>query len=162
MHITKPTKSLAKRPPFLVFLTSKLYSNQLQAQVAPNGWRTYSANLSNPMSHLFLTQVNPPNHMRAFPLVSLTLKWLGRNPQRNHLLILLHPAPQSSLTICLLDPLSPTLPTPLPVPPPSTPTLVPSPEIPPIFPKNPTASTSQSQNEAQHEFTDLQLTLMIP
>ncbi|MBW0563170.1 hypothetical protein O181_102885 [Austropuccinia psidii MF-1] len=39
---------------------------------------------------------------------------------------------------------------------------VPSSDIPPIAPENPTASPTQSHNEACQEFTDLQLTLMIP
>ncbi|MBW0477903.1 hypothetical protein O181_017618 [Austropuccinia psidii MF-1] len=42
-----------KRPWFLVCLVSKLHSNQLQDQVAPNGQRTYSENPPNTMSHLF-------------------------------------------------------------------------------------------------------------
>ncbi|MBW0519909.1 hypothetical protein O181_059624 [Austropuccinia psidii MF-1] len=44
------------------------------------------------------------------------------------------------------------------VPPPSTPTQ----EIPPIAPKNPTANSLNSNNEACQEFTDRQATLMIP
>ncbi|MBW0507804.1 hypothetical protein O181_047519 [Austropuccinia psidii MF-1] len=38
----------------------------------------------------------------------------------------------------------------------------PSPEIPPISPKDPTASSPQSHNEAWQEFMELRLTLMIP
>ncbi|MBW0489591.1 hypothetical protein O181_029306 [Austropuccinia psidii MF-1] len=44
----------------------------------------------------------------------------------------------------------------------SPPASTPSPEIPPIASMNPTASSSQSHNEAQKEFTDLFPTLMIP
>ncbi|MBW0530560.1 hypothetical protein O181_070275 [Austropuccinia psidii MF-1] len=65
-------------------------------------------------------------------------------------LVPLHPHPQSSLTICPLDP------------PPSTPTPVPSLEIPPIAPENPTAYSPHSHNEALQEFADMQQTLMIP
>ncbi|MBW0484409.1 hypothetical protein O181_024124 [Austropuccinia psidii MF-1] len=76
-----------KKLPFLICLASKLRSNQLQAQVAPNGWRTCSKNPPNTMSHLF----NPPNlkshHMRTLQLVSLNLRWLRHNPQRNLLVI---------------------------------------------------------------------------
>ncbi|MBW0499080.1 hypothetical protein O181_038795 [Austropuccinia psidii MF-1] len=42
------------------------------------------------------------------------------------------------------------------------PTLAPSPEIPPISPRNPTASSPHSHNEVQQELTNLKLTLMIP
>ncbi|MBW0500682.1 hypothetical protein O181_040397 [Austropuccinia psidii MF-1] len=38
----------------------------------------------------------------------------------------------------------------------------PTPEIPPISPKDPTASSPHSQDEAWQEFTDLQQTRMIP
>ncbi|MBW0584015.1 hypothetical protein O181_123730 [Austropuccinia psidii MF-1] len=38
----------------------------------------------------------------------------------------------------------------------------PSPEIPPVAPKIPTASSPHSHNESWQEFTNLQLTLMIP
>ncbi|MBW0462884.1 hypothetical protein O181_002599 [Austropuccinia psidii MF-1] len=54
------------------------------------------------------------------------------------------------------------------VPPPSTPTPVPSLEIPPISPKNlaasspPVQGSPHSHNEACQEFTDLQLTLIVP
>ncbi|MBW0464862.1 hypothetical protein O181_004577 [Austropuccinia psidii MF-1] len=44
---------------------------------------------------------------------------------------------------------------PPPVPPPSTPTAVPSTEIPPISPRNPTASSPQSHDEAQKEYMEL-------
>ncbi|MBW0578177.1 hypothetical protein O181_117892, partial [Austropuccinia psidii MF-1] len=65
---------------------AKLHGNRFQAQVAPEGWRTYSANPSNPMSHLFQAQINPQNDMRTLRLVSLNLRWLRPNPQRNLLL----------------------------------------------------------------------------
>ncbi|MBW0570432.1 hypothetical protein O181_110147 [Austropuccinia psidii MF-1] len=42
--------------PFLVCLASKPRSNPLQAQVAPNCQRDYSANPPEPKSHLFLPQ----------------------------------------------------------------------------------------------------------
>ncbi|MBW0575707.1 hypothetical protein O181_115422 [Austropuccinia psidii MF-1] len=48
------------------------------------------------------------------------------------------------------------------VPSPSTPTPVPSTVIPPIAPKNPTASSPHSHDEPRQEFTDLQPTLIIP
>ncbi|MBW0523800.1 hypothetical protein O181_063515 [Austropuccinia psidii MF-1] len=67
----------------LICLASKLRGNPLQARVAPNGRRTYSANPPNTMSHLFQAQVKPQNHMRTLLLVSLNLRWLQCNPQRN-------------------------------------------------------------------------------
>ncbi|MBW0593063.1 hypothetical protein O181_132778 [Austropuccinia psidii MF-1] len=124
---------------FLVCLASKLRGNQIQAQVAPDGRRTHSASPPNPMSHLFLALVHPPNHMRTFQLVSL--RWLQCNPRRNLLLILLHPLHNHHQQYAhwIPPPLPPSatpLLSPL-VPPPSTST----PEIPPIAAKNPNTSS---------------------
>ncbi|MBW0549314.1 hypothetical protein O181_089029 [Austropuccinia psidii MF-1] len=69
--------------PFLVCLASKPRGNPLQAQVAPDGQRNYSANPPKPKSHLFLARVHPPNLLWLLRLVSQNLRWLLRNPQRN-------------------------------------------------------------------------------
>ncbi|MBW0539531.1 hypothetical protein O181_079246, partial [Austropuccinia psidii MF-1] len=76
-------ESNARTLPFLVCLGSKPRRNPLQAQVAPDGQRNYSANSPKPKSHLFLAQVHPPNHLRTIRLVSQNLRWLLRNPRRN-------------------------------------------------------------------------------
>ncbi|MBW0484005.1 hypothetical protein O181_023720 [Austropuccinia psidii MF-1] len=138
---------------FLVCLASKLRGNPLQAQVAPDGWGTYSASPPNTMSHLFQAQVNPLNQMRTLRLVSLNLRWLQHNQWRNLLvstffyffLVPKFPSP-------LLQP-SPACP--------ATPALVICPLAPQV-PKNPTASSPHSHDEAFQEFTNLKLTLMIP
>ncbi|MBW0573685.1 hypothetical protein O181_113400 [Austropuccinia psidii MF-1] len=84
---TPRTKPPDKTLPFLVCLASKPCGNPLQAQVAPDGQRNYSANPPKPKRHLFLAQVHPPNHMRKIRLVSQNLRWLLRNPWRNLLLV---------------------------------------------------------------------------
>ncbi|MBW0579025.1 hypothetical protein O181_118740 [Austropuccinia psidii MF-1] len=78
---------------FLVCLESKPHGNPLQAQVAPDGQRNYSANPPKPKSNLFLARVHPPNHLRTIQLMSQNLRWLLHNPRRNLLLVLPLPAP---------------------------------------------------------------------
>ncbi|MBW0591692.1 hypothetical protein O181_131407 [Austropuccinia psidii MF-1] len=84
-----PNKTLL----FLVCLASKPRGNPLQALVAPNGQRNYSANPPEPKSHLFLARVHPPNQLRTIRLMSQNLRWLLRNPRRNLLLVPPLPAP---------------------------------------------------------------------
>ncbi|MBW0542295.1 hypothetical protein O181_082010 [Austropuccinia psidii MF-1] len=134
---------------------------------APDGWRTYSVNPPNTMSHLFQAQVHPLNHMRMFQLVSLKSVWLQCINQRNLLVStfpffcffpvpkfpspLLGPSSAHPTTCCLViiinnipvgcTPLPPSSPIPNPTPPvpsSSTPTLVPSLESPPIAPRTQT------------------------
>ncbi|MBW0540314.1 hypothetical protein O181_080029 [Austropuccinia psidii MF-1] len=62
-----------KTHPFHVCLASKPYGNALQGRVAPDAWRTHSANPPNTMIHLFLARLHPLNHMR----------WLQCNTRRN-------------------------------------------------------------------------------
>ncbi|MBW0519796.1 hypothetical protein O181_059511 [Austropuccinia psidii MF-1] len=154
MPKTKPTESPATR-----------HSHSLHAlrenSAAPDGWRTYSVNPPNTMSHLFHAQVHPLNHMRTFQLVSLKPMWLQCIHQRNLLVStflffsffpvpkfpspLLGPSPADPTTPCLViiinntpvgcPPPPPSSPFPKPTPPvpsSSTPTRVPSLESPPI------------------------------
>ncbi|MBW0520745.1 hypothetical protein O181_060460 [Austropuccinia psidii MF-1] len=141
---------------FLVCLASKLRGNQPQAQVAPNGWRTYSANPPKPMSHLFLARVHPPNHMRMFQLVSLNLRWLQHNPWRNLLV-----SPKFSSPFLQPSPARPTPPhsiiiindTPVGSPPPLSPSLTPppSPHVP--LPSTPIPLPSQFPQELHRLLT---------
>ncbi|MBW0558216.1 hypothetical protein O181_097931 [Austropuccinia psidii MF-1] len=50
----------------IICIASKPHGNPLQALVAPDGQRNYSANPPEQKSHLFLAQVHPPNHLRTF------------------------------------------------------------------------------------------------
>ncbi|MBW0479602.1 hypothetical protein O181_019317 [Austropuccinia psidii MF-1] len=125
-------------------------------------WDSNTKNPPNPMSHLFLAQFHPLNHMRMFQLVSLNLRWLQCNPWRNLLVspslsspfLLQSPAHSAPPPFIIIIDDMPVRSSPC-VPPPFNSTLVPSPEIPPISPKNPTASSPHSHNEALQELTDL-------
>ncbi|MBW0508637.1 hypothetical protein O181_048352 [Austropuccinia psidii MF-1] len=118
------------------------------------------------MSHLFLAQIHPPNHLRTFRLVSHDLKWLQCNPRRN-LLVSLNftfftipnfssPFLQSS-PACHATPHSVIIIN-------DTPAGSPPPQCPqqphcllPLVPSSP-----HSHNDACQEFTNLGPTLMIP
>ncbi|MBW0514519.1 hypothetical protein O181_054234 [Austropuccinia psidii MF-1] len=122
-HVLSPMgfkcqKKNPPNPPFLVCLMSKLCGNQLQAPVAPNGGRTYSADTSTcePEPEVALTQ-SMDNPFGMSPLSSF--------PVPNIPSPLLHPSPA-----CTTTPLSIIIIDNMPVSPPPTP--VTSPEIPPI------------------------------
>ncbi|MBW0482894.1 hypothetical protein O181_022609 [Austropuccinia psidii MF-1] len=118
---------------FLVCLASKLRGNPRQAQVAPNGRRTYSESPPNTMSHIFQAQVNPLNQMRTLRLVGLSLLWLQHHPWRK--LFACAATPPYVIIIngmCVGSP------------PPSTPTA----EIPPSSSESPTTSSPHSHKEA--------------
>ncbi|MBW0533793.1 hypothetical protein O181_073508 [Austropuccinia psidii MF-1] len=118
-----------------------------------------SRNPPSTMRYLFLARVHPLNHLRTFPLVSQSLRWLQRKPQRN-LLVSHHfsffTPINFSLPLLQAPPARPTTPrsviiindTPIQSPPPSTTTPVPS--------------SPHSHNGACHKYTDLRPTLMIP
>ncbi|MBW0495827.1 hypothetical protein O181_035542 [Austropuccinia psidii MF-1] len=131
---------------FNVCLARKPRGKRLLAQVALDGWRTYSVNPPNTMNHLFLARVHPPNHLRTFQL-----------------LVPLLPAQSSSSTIHPSDP-----PSHFSFPDSATLHSCSPPDLPPIAAKNPTysslpvPSSSHSYDDTCQQFTNLRPTLMIP
>ncbi|MBW0502100.1 hypothetical protein O181_041815 [Austropuccinia psidii MF-1] len=132
-------------------------------------WDSNAKTPPNTRSHIFLDRVHPPNHPRMFRLMSRNLRWLRRNPWRNHLVSpnfsspFLQPSPASpanSRSLIVIDD------TPIGCHPPRFPS--PHFPLPSKFPQQPPISSptlqssSHSHDNVCQEFTNLRPTLMIP